>query len=558
MNTQFNWSHGYQPAKEFSKSVAYFSMEFAIDQAFKIYSGGLGYLAGSHMKSAYALKQNMIGIGMLWKQGYYDQLRDENGYMRAHHQNRQYSFLQDTGIKVSVNVNGNEVFVKAMYLAPEVFQTIPMFFLSTDLPENDYLARTITERLYHPNDQARIAQNIILGIGGSKIIDLLGGVDVYHMNEAHSLPIACYLYEKYGSVDQVKEHLVFTTHTPEMAGNAVREIQLLFEMGFFCNIDLETAKIITLTKSDQFEYTPAALRMTKRANGVSALHGKVARNMWKGYEGICEITSITNAQNQNYWQDAILRDALAASNDQLLIARKKELKRQLFKIVADQTGKIFDENKLTIVWARRFAEYKRADLIARDLERFYKLLKGDKAIQIIWSGKPYPEDHGAISIFNNLINITRNHKNAAVLTGYELEQSAALKKGSDIWLNNPRRPQEASGTSGMTAAMNGSINFSTNDGWIPEFATTRNSFIIPEADLSQSIVAQDKEDYYHLMQMLEEEIVPMYYDQPKEWLVKVKQSMHDVVPQFDSDRMAAEYYEKMFAPVMVGEEISGR
>ena len=557
MNTQFNWSHGYQPADKFSKSVAYFSMEFAIDQAFKIYSGGLGYLAGSHMKSAYALKQNMIGIGMLWKQGYYDQLRDENGYMRAHHQNRQYSFLQDTGIKVSVKVNGNEVFVKAMYLAPEVFQTVPMFFLTTDLPENDYLARTITERLYHPNDQARIAQNIILGIGGSKIIDLLGGVDIYHMNEAHSLPIACYLYEKYGSVEKVKEHLVFTTHTPEMAGNSVRDIQLLFEMGFFSDIDFATAKKITLTKSDKFEYTPAALRLTRRANGVSALHGKVAREMWKGYEGICEITSITNAQNQNYWQDAVLRDALAANDDELLVARKKELKRELFKIVADQTGKIFDENKLTIVWARRFAEYKRADLIARDLDRFYKLLQGDKAIQVIWSGKPYPEDHGAISIFNNLINITKNHKNAAVLTGYELEQSAALKKGSDIWLNNPRRPQEASGTSGMTAAMNASLNFSTNDGWIPEFATTRNSFIIPEADLSQSIVAQDKEDYFHLMRMLEEEIVPRYYDQPTEWLAMVKQSMQDVVPQFDSDRMAAEYYEKMFDPVMVNEEMKG-
>lgn len=547
MSTRFAWSHGYEVNNKYSKSVAYFSMEFAIDQALKIYSGGLGYLAGSHMKSAYALKQNMIGIGMLWKQGYYDQIRDENGMMKVAHQNKTYSFLQDTGITVTVNVKGFDVKVKAMYLAPEVFKTVPMFFLTTDLPENDYLARSITERLYHPNDQARIAQNIVLGIGGSKIIDALGGVDLYHMNEAHSLPIACYLYDRFKNLEDVKERLVFTTHTPEMAGNAVRDIQLLYDMGFFYKMDFETAKDITQTDSDRFEYTPAALRMAKRANGVSALHGEVARNMWKSYKGICPIISITNAQNQVYWQDKELQESLQKGDDTRLIERKKELKRQLFKIVADQTGKLFDENILTIVWARRFAEYKRADLITRDIAWFTQLLSGDQAVQVIWSGKPYPEDHSAVTIFNALIRMSNEHKNAAVLTGYELEQSAVLKKGADIWLNNPRRPQEASGTSGMTAAMNGAINFSTNDGWIPEFANSnKNSFIIPEADLNKSIAEQDKEDHQHLMAILDEVVVPMYYKQPKTWLKVMKQSMQDVSPQFDSNRMAQEYYEKMF------------
>ncbi len=547
MSSNFRWSHGYKIDSKYTKSVAYFSMEFAIDQALKIYSGGLGYLAGSHMKSAYALKQNMIGIGILWKQGYYDQIRDENGLMKVAHQNRTYSFLQDTGITVSVNVKGFEVKVKAMYLAPETFSTVPMFFLTTDLPENDYLARSITERLYHPNDQARIAQNIVLGIGGSKLIEALGGIDVYHMNEAHSLPIACYLYDKFNHLDDVKERLVFTTHTPEMAGNAVRDIQLLYDMGFFYKMDFETAKKVTQTYSDRFEYTPAALRMAKRANGVSALHGQVARDMWKSYEGICPIISITNAQNQAYWQDEELQQAFVTKNDTRLITRKKYLKRQLFKIVADQTGKLFDENVLTIVWARRFAEYKRADLIARDIEWFSRLLSGDQPVQLIWSGKPYPEDHGAVTIFNALIRMSNEHKNAAVLTGYELEQSAALKKGADVWLNNPRRPQEASGTSGMTAAMNGAINFSTNDGWIPEFAVNeQNSFIIPEANLNKSIAEQDKEDHQHLMDILDDIIVPMYYNQPELWIKVMKQSMEDVSPQFDSDRMAQEYYEKMF------------
>lgn len=547
MKSEFTWSHGYEPAKKYSKKVAYFSMEFAIDQALKTYSGGLGYLAGSHMKSAYALKQNLIGIGMLWKEGYYDQLRDKNGYMRVHYQNRTYSFLEDTGIIVKVLVNGHEVRVKAMYLAPEIFSTVPMFFLTTDLPENDFLAKSIVNRLYHPNDEARIAQNIVLGIGGSKVIEVLGGVDLFHMNEAHSLPIACHLYQKFQDVSEVQKRLVFTTHTPEKAGNSVRSIHLLTEMGFFNGIDEVKAREITQMYSDDFEYTPAALRMAKIANGVSKLHGKVAQEMWKSYKGVCPITSITNAQNQNYWQDKELRAALDAGDSKALVKRKKLLKKELFKIVADQTGKIFDENTLTIVWARRFAEYKRADMIARDLERFLALLGGDQPVQMIWAGKPYPEDRGAINMFNNMISVSRMHPNAAVLTGYELELSAALKKGADIWLNNPRRPQEASGTSGMTAAMNGAINLSTNDGWIPEFAKDgKNSFVIPEADLSKPISEQDMHDYFHLLRMLEDEIVPMYYKKPKSWLKVVKGSMSDVTPQFDSDRMAAEYYDKLF------------
>ena len=166
---------------------------------------------------------------------------------------------------------------------------------------------------------------------------------------------------------------------------------------------------------------------------------------------------------------------------------------------------------------------------------------------MIWAGKPYPEDHEGISIFNNMVNVSRSHKNIAVLTGYELRLSSSLKKGADIWLNTPRRPQEASGTSGMTAAMNGAINFSINDGWIPEYAVHgENSFIIPEADLNTTIAEQDAHDHKHLMRILEDEIIPMYYDRPDDWMKMMKRSMKDVVPQFDSNRMAREYYEKMF------------
>ena len=549
MNERFTWYHNYELAPQFSKPVAYFSMEFAIDQALKIYSGGLGYLAGSHMRSAYELKQNMVGIGMLWQLGYYDQLRDKNGYMQAFYQKRVYSFLEDTGVIVKVFVNGHPVYVKAMYLAPEVFQTVPMFFLTTDLPENDFLSRSITERLYHPNDAARIAQNIVLGIGGSKVLETLGWIpEIFHMNEAHSLPIACHLYQKYQDINEVKRRLVFTTHTPEKAGNSVRSTQLLTEMGFFNGIDIQRAREIMGMDEDDFEYTPAALRMAKIANGVSQLHGEVARKMWQSYEGICEITSITNAQNQKYWQDITLKNALDTNNDELLRYRKKQLKKELFKIVADQTGKLFNANTLTVVWARRFAAYKRANLIARDVNRFLALLNNAKyPVQMIWAGKPYPEDHESVSMFNNMMSLSHRHKNVAVLTGYELALSASLKKGADIWLNTPRRPQEASGTSGMTAAMNAAVNVSTNDGWIPEFAVNgKNSFIIPEADLNKTIPDQDQHDYDYLMSLIEFSIIPMYYDEPQKWLTIVKNSMMDVLPRFGSNRMAAEYYERLF------------
>lgn len=550
MNSTFQWSHGYDPAPEFDRPVAYFSMEFAIDQAFKIYSGGLGYLAGSHMKSAAALRQNMVGIGILWSQGYYDQERDERGFMRVTYRRHHYSFLEDTGIVVPIELKGNQVWVKAYYLAPHIFNTVPMFFLTTDIEQNDWLARSTTERLYHPNDAARIAQNIILGIGGAKILDELHWTpEVYHMNEAHALPLACHLYEKYGSQEEVAKHLVFTTHTPEQAGNDVRGMDLLDEMGFFNGMEVETAREVMHMTGAQFEYTPAALRMSKIANGVSKLHGHVARQMWQDYPYICPITSITNAQNAQYWQDKILKHAHQNNDRDLLVRRKKDLKRPLFDIVADQTGKLFDENVLTIVWARRFAGYKRAELITRDLDRLLTLLDDpQQPIQIIWAGKPYPEDHHAVQSFNHLVKVTDLHPRMAILTGYELTLSAILKKGSDVWLNTPRRPQEASGTSGMTAAMNASLNFSINDGWIPEFARQGvNSFIVPEADLSASIAEQDTQDYEHIMSMLEDWIIPLYYRHPDRWTDMIFQSMSDVVPAFDSDRMAREYYEVMFA-----------
>lgn len=539
----------YVPDPLYSKKVAYMCMEFGIDQALKLYSGGLGYLAGSHMRSAYQLKQNLIGIGMLWRYGYYDQEQDQHGNMVSQFRRKYYTFLKDTGIMVDVYIKSYPVKVKALYLDPSIFGTVPMYFLTTDIPENDGLSRSIMARLYSPNDATRVAQSIVLGIGGAKVVEQLGGVDLYHINEAHALPVAFHLLKKHdGDVKKVRESLVFTTHTPEKAGNSVMPIHLLNDMGFFDGLPLDTVRKATGMLYDQFEYTPAALRLSGISNGVSQLHGVVSREMWKDYDNTCEIISITNAQDEVYWTDKRMKKALENGDDEALLARKKVLKERLFHIVANQAGDLFSPDILTIVWARRFAGYKRPDLILRDYERFQKLIKDSKyPVQVIWAGKPYPEDQAGVNQFNYIAGLTYKVPGICVLTGYELELSATLKKGADLWLNTPRRPQEASGTSGMTAAMNGAINLSINDGWIPEFAKDGdNSFIIPEADVNSSINDQDNHDNYLLMEMLEKEIIPMYYENKAEWVRVMKNSMTDVVPAFDSKRMAAEYYTKLY------------
>ncbi|PWS28776.1 alpha-glucan family phosphorylase [Pedobacter yonginense] len=540
---------GYTPDSKYNTSVAYFSMEFAIDQSLKIYSGGLGFLSGSHLRSAYELKQNLIGIGMLWKYGYYDQVRDRDNNMVSTFIEKDYSFLEDTGIVFSVPVHSTTVKVKAYLLKPETFCSAPLFLLSTDLPENDEVSKSITHRLYDPNEATRIAQSIILGIGGGLLLEQLNITpDIYHMNEGHAVPLNFYLYSKFQNLEEIKKRMVFTTHTPEVAGNEEHDYALLKEMSFFYHLQDHEVKHILGLEGDKFNYTLAALKFSGRANGVSKLHGEVAREMWGAYDGICEITSITNAQNQHYWQDATLAESIKTGDQQGITARKKEMKSLLFKEVANQTGKLFDENVLTLVWARRFAAYKRADLLMHDWDRFLALLKQtEHPIQIIWAGKPYPEDTGANKIFNDIISKTKSFANCAVLVGYELGLSDLLKKGTDVWLNNPKMYREASGTSGMTAVMNAAINLSIPDGWIPEFALDgENCFIIEPASKDLSEADRDVKETANLMDVLEQKVLPTYYQQPEQWNAMILKAIDGVIPEFESARMAKEYYEMMY------------
>ena len=540
----------YEINDKYKKRAAYFSMEFAIHQPLKIYSGGLGFLSGSHLRGAYELKQNMVGIGILWKYGYYDQTRNQDQTLQPAWMEKSYSFLEDIDVKFQILIHDAPVWVKVYYLAPEVFNTAPLFLLSTDIPENDYVSQTITHRLYDANVATKVAQFMLLGIGGAKLMDEIGfNPDVYHLNEAHGISAAFYLLNKFRSLPALKEHLVFTTHTPEEAGNEKHDIYLCHKMGYFCGLSLDEVRRITGMEDDQFNHSLTALRFARKANGVSQLHGVVSREMWGKYEGICEITAITNAQNWTYWADERLYHFNETGNDAAIDDRKWYLKKRAFEIVADQTGKIFDPNVLTIVWARRFAGYKRADMLTYDLERFERLINNPKyPVQVIWAGKPYPFDYPAIGTFNNLVHLSKRYKNVAVLIGYELYLSRRLKQGADVWLNNPRVPREASGTSGMTAAMNGAVNFSTDDGWIPEFVKHGvNGFVVPKADYANmNVHDQDDYDLNKVYEILEKEIIPAYYENKDGWRKIVKNGMDDVRIQFDSNRMAAEYYDIMY------------
>ena len=540
----------YEVDEQYGKRIAYFSMEFAVHQPLKIYSGGLGFLSGSHMRSAYELRQNLVGIGILWKYGYYDQARNQDQTLQVQWNEKIYNFLEDTGIKFQIDIHEHPVWVKAWYLNPETFKSAPLFLLSTDLPENDYVSQTITHRLYDANVATKVAQFILLGVGGAKLMDEINfNPDLYHLNEAHAVSAAFYLYKKFGNKEEVNKRLVFTTHTPEEAGNEKHDIHLCEKMSYFCGMKIDEVRKLTGMEGNLFNHSLAALRFARLANGVSQLHGEVSRKLWKKYDDICEIRAITNAQNWHYWADKQLYRFMDEHNDNGFNDRKRYLKKRAFDVVADQTGKLFNPDVFTIVWARRFAGYKRAELITRDEERFEALLNNPRyPVQIIWGGKPYPVDYPAISDFNMLVHLSKKYDNVAVCVGYELGLSKRLKQASDLWLNNPRVPREASGTSGMTAAMNGSVNCSTHDGWICEFINHgNNGFVVPPIDYENiSVQEQDEYDLDKLYDILENQVLPLYYEDHEVWGQIIKNGMRDVRWQFDSNRMAKEYYEILY------------
>ena len=539
-------------------NVAYFSMEIAIDQSLATYSGGLGFLAGSHMQSAGYLQMPMVGVTMLWSFGYYDQRIDESGNVEVAYIRKHYDFLTDLNVSTTVKVFGEDVVVKAYRVEGELFGTCPIYLLTTDIEANSEWARKISHKLYDGDEKIRIAQETVLGIGGIRILQAVGyNFDVIHMNEGHALPAAFELLRQYnGDLKAVRQKTVFTTHTPVPAGNEVHWVDTLLEGGFFSGCSRETAVELG---GENFSLTVAALRMSRIANAVSQLHGLVANKMWEWVKDRCPIKAITNAVNLHYWQDDRIKKA---TNFQELLDAKHEMKKDLFQYISDTQGKRFDPNVLTITWARRFADYKRAWLILMDEERIGKLLNENK-VQLIFAGKFHPDDTMGRETFNNILKKSRNMKNMVVLPGYELALSAKLKKGSDIWLNTPTRPLEASGTSGMSANMNGAVHFSIYDGWTVEGTFPGiNGYTIEYPGLDDDIPWQERhwKDHRCMMNTLENEIIPTYYENKQEWARLMRQAMRTAEGYFNSDRMVIEYFNRIYKPIAHGgvqEETNG-
>ena len=531
-------------------NVAYFSMEIAIDQSLATYSGGLGFLAGSHMQSAGYLQMPMVGVTMLWSYGYYDQRIDENGNVEVAYIRKHYDFLTDINVSTTVKVFGEDVTVKAYRVEGDLFGTCPIYLLTTDIEGNSEWARKITHKLYDGDEKIRVAQETVLGIGGIRILQTVGyNFDVVHMNEGHALPAAFELLRQYnGNLKAVRQKTVFTTHTPVPAGNEVHWVDTLLEAGFFSGCSRETAVQLG---GENFSLTVAALRMSRIANAVSQLHGLVANKMWEWVNDRCPIKAITNAVNLHYWQDPRIA---SAKTPQELLDAKHDMKKDLFQYISDTQGKRFDPNVLTITWARRFADYKRAWLILMDEDRIGKLLNENK-VQLIFAGKFHPDDAMGKETFNNILRKSYNMKNVVVLPGYELALSAKLKKGSDIWLNTPTRPLEASGTSGMSANMNGAVHFSIYDGWAVEGTFPGiNGYTVEYPGLDDDIPWQERhwKDHRFIMNTLENEIIPTYYDNKMEWARLMRQAMRTAEGYFNSDRMVIEYYNRLYKPIAHG------
>lgn len=528
-------------------NVAYFSMEIAMDQSLSTYSGGLGFLAGSHMQSAGYLQMPIVGVTMLWSYGYYDQRIDHTGQVEVAYIRKYYDYLTDLDVYTEIESFGEKVKVKAYRVEPHLFGTCPVYLLTTDIEGNSEWARSISYKLYDGDEKIRIAQETVLGIAGIKILQAVGyNFDVIHMNEGHALPAAFELLRQYnGDIDQVRRKTVFTTHTPVAAGNEVHWVDTLIQGGFFAGCPRE--RVVALG-GENFSLTVAALRLSRIANAVSQLHGLVANKMWEWVDGRCPIRAITNAVNIHYWQDPRIS---AAKNGKDLLKAKHDMKVELFKYIADTAGKRFDPNVLTITWARRFADYKRAWLILMDKDRLNKLLEANK-IQIIFAGKFHPDDVMGREMFNKILHRSHTLKNVVVLPGYELELSAKLKRGSDIWLNTPLRPFEASGTSGMSANMNGALHLSIFDGWTVEGTFDGiNGYTIEYPGLDDEMPWEERhwKDHECVMSKIENEIIPTYYDNKEEWARLMRQAIRTSAAYFNSDRMVIEYYNRLYNPI---------
>jgi starch phosphorylase len=527
--------------------VAYFCMEYGLDNSFKIYSGGLGILAGDYLKGAKDNNLPVVGIGIKWRQGYVEQRIDEEGNLYDCFRDYNYHFLKDTGIKVRVKIRQNDVWCKVWKV--DCFGNADLYLLDTDLKGNS--DRWITGRLYGGFTEDRIAQEIVLGIGGVRALRALNiPVDIYHFNDGHAVFAGLELInEKMNagmSFDRawksIRKEIVFTTHTPVKAGNENHSIETLIYMG--ANLGF-SAEQMSRIGGIPFNMTVAALRLSKIANAVSKLHMETAKKMWEKIKNRSKIIGITNAIHVGTWVDERMRKKFLNLDE--MWNHHMEIKKELINFVEKRCGVSLNPDGLLIGFSRRATPYKRSDLIFKNAKRLEKYLKDGK-VQIIFSGKAHPLDAMGKKIVLNLVEMSRKYPNSVVfMENYDMEIGQKLTRSCDIWLNNPRRPNEASGTSGMKAAMNGVLNCSILDGWWAEACKDGiNGWAIGDENIPETVEEQDERDTEALYDTLLERVIPTYYNHHQKWLEMMKESIESTKSFFSVDRMINDYYELLY------------
>lgn len=617
--TWFNEMHGDLDGRK----IAYFSAEFGLHESLPIYSGGLGILAGDHLKSASDLGLPLVAMGLLYQHGYFRQYLNADGWQQERYpENDFYTMcchLERTkaGAPLTIEVQFPGRIVHAQVWRVQVGR-IPLYLLDTNIEANNEEDRQITGQLYGGDQDMRIRQELLLGVGGLRALRALGiEPTVCHMNEGHSAFLAVerviWTMEKYGvdfesASEAVAAGCVFTTHTPVEAGNDMFPPYLVdtYMEPYYRRLKIDRERFLGLgrqhtdDKNEPFCMTVLAIRLANHANGVSKLHGKVSRKMWNKIwpelpEHDVPIRSITNGihtksflcaemsqlydrylgpewderpADHSIWQrveqipDAELWRTHERRRERLVGFCRRRVARQMRARSAPEAEilraeEVLDPDALTIGFARRFATYKRGALIFRDLDRLEKIVNhSTRPVQFIFAGKAHPRDHGGKELIAHITHVARNdtfRRRVVFIEDYDMNVARYMVQGVDVWLNNPRRPLEASGTSGMKGPPNGVLNLSVLDGWWVEGFANDNGWAIGNGEEYSDLNYHDEVESRAIYDLLEKEVVPLFYERgpdglPRGWTQKVKRSMMTVCPVFNTNRMVQEYTERFYLP----------
>lgn len=616
-STWFQENHGDAP----DFRVAYFSAEFGLHESLPIYSGGLGVLAGDHLKSTSDLGIPLVAVGLLYQQGYFRQYLNADGWQQERYpENDFFNMVCD----LQTDANGNPVKIQVEYpgrnVTAQVWKVqvgrVPLYLLDANVPENSAEDRQITAQLYGGDQDMRVRQELMLGIGGLRALRALGVYPtVCHMNEGHSAFLAiervCTIMEKFNVDFETAEKIVsagcvFTTHTPVEAGNDMFPPYLVdtYMQPYMKRLKIDRERFLglgrqhPLDKGEPFCMTVLAIRFANHVNGVSKLHGKVSRRMWKNIwpelpEADVPITSITNGIHIRTWlsaeisqlydrylgpdwsekpadhtiwrrveniPDAELWRIHERRRERLVAFCRERLKQQLRARSAPSSeiahaDEVLDPDALTIGFARRFATYKRGNLVFRDIERLSKIVNSsDRPVQFIFAGKAHPRDHGGKELIAQIVHMARREdlrRRVVFLEDYDMNVARYLVQGVDVWMNNPRRPLEASGTSGMKGPGNGGLNMSILDGWWCEGFAHDNGWAIGSGEEYSDLNYQDDVESRAIYDLLEKEVGPLFYDRqadglPRGWISRMKRSISTVCSEFNTARQVQEYTEMFY------------